>query len=230
MKQLVSKAIVLSRLDYGEADRILTVLTPTYGKLSVLAKGVRKIKSKLAGGIELFSVSDITFIKGRGSLDSLVSTRLVKHYGTIVKHIDRTMLGYDLIKQLNKTTEDEPEPEYFVLGEQLFEALNDPSIPLPIIKFWFTAQLLRLAGHTPNLQTDVAGQKLESAKHYNFDFDHMSFAEHPAGRLDADHIKYLRIAFSGNSPKILQQVQGGGTLLADTSPLVQTMLQTAALV
>lgn len=230
MKQLVSKAIVLSRLDYGEADRILTILTPTYGKLSVLAKGVRKVKSKLAGGIELFSVSDITFIKGRGSLDSLVSTRLVKHYGTIVKHIDRTMLGYDLIKQLNRTTEDEPEAAYFTLGEQLFEALDDPSIPLPIIKFWFTAQLLRLAGHTPNLQTDVAGRKLESAKHYTFDFDHMSFSEHPNGHSGADHIKYLRIAFSGNPPKILQQVQGGGALLADTSPLVQTMLQTASLV
>jgi DNA repair protein RecO (recombination protein O) len=230
MKQLVSKAIVLSRLDYGEADRILTVLTPNYGKLSLLAKGVRRIKSKLAGGIELFSVSDITFIKGRGSLDSLVSTRLVKHYGSIVKHLDRTMLGYELIKQLNRTTEDEPEVAYFTLGEQLFEALDDPSIPLPLIKFWFAAQLLRIAGHTPNLQTDAAGKKLEATKQYNFDFDHMTFAEHTNGHLNADHIKYLRIVFSGNEPKVLQHVQGGGSLLVDTTPLVQTMLQAASLV
>jgi len=39
----------LSRTDYGEADRILTVLTPDYGKLRLLAKGVRKVKSKLGG-------------------------------------------------------------------------------------------------------------------------------------------------------------------------------------
>ena len=57
MKQLVTEVIILARTDYGEADRILTVLSPEYGKLRLLAKGVRRVKSKLAGGIELFSVS-----------------------------------------------------------------------------------------------------------------------------------------------------------------------------
>ncbi|HKR82121.1 MAG TPA: DNA repair protein RecO [Candidatus Saccharimonadales bacterium] len=230
MKQLVTKAIVLSRLDYGEADRILTVLTPTYGKLSLLAKGVRRVKSKLAGGIELFSVSDITFIKGRGSLDSLVSTRLVKHYGAIVKHIDRTMLGYELIKQLNHVTEDQPEADYFTLGEQLFEALDDARVSLLLIKFWFAAQLLRLAGHMPNLQTDVAGQKLEAAKRYGFDFDRMSFVLRPDGQFGPDHIKYLRLALSGNTPKVLNQVQGSVEILRDAAPLIQTMLRAVSLV
>ena len=230
MKQLVTTGIVLSRLDYGEADRILTVLTPNYGKLSLLAKGVRRVKSKLAGGIELFSVSNITFIKGRGSLDSLVSTRLVKHYGNIVKHLDRTMLGYDLIKQLNKTTEDEPEADYFHLAEQIFEALDDAGMNLSIIKFWFAAQLLRLAGHTPNLQTDAVSGKLDAAARYNFDFDHMAFTPHTAGQFTADHIKYLRLGFSNNPPKLLRQVQGGGQIVSDVTPLVQAMLQTFSLV
>ncbi len=230
MKQLVTTGIVLSRLDYGEADRILTILTPNYGKLSLLAKGVRRVKSKLAGGIELFSVTDITFIKGRGTLHSLVSTRLIKHYGDIVKHLDRTMLGYDLIKRLNKITEDEPEPAYFELAEQLFEALNDSDIALPVITFWFDVQLLRLAGHTPNLQTDATGKKLEPTEQYSFDFDHMSFALRADAQFGADHIKYLRLAFNGNQPKVLRQIQGSGVLLADVLPLVRTMLQASSLV
>ena len=45
-----TQAIVLRRTNYGEADRILQLLTPE-GKKSVMAKGVRKEKSKLAGGI-----------------------------------------------------------------------------------------------------------------------------------------------------------------------------------
>lgn len=108
MNQIVTTAIVLGRTDYGEADRILTLLTPDQGKLRLLAKGVRRVKSKLAGGIELFSVSTITFVRGRGDIGALVSTRLNKHYGHIVQDLDRTMLGYELLKQLNKTTEDEP--------------------------------------------------------------------------------------------------------------------------
>src|SRR2546430_6710542 len=99
MKQLVTPAIILARIDYGEADRIITMLTPGHGKLRLLAKGVRRVRSKLAGGIELFSVSTITFIQGRSELGTLVSTRLQQYYSHIVQDLDRTMAGYELIKQ-----------------------------------------------------------------------------------------------------------------------------------
>jgi len=226
MKQLITTGIILSRIDYGEADRILTLLTPDHGKLRLMAKGVRRVKSKLAGGIELFSVSNITFIQGRGDVGTLVSTRLIKHYGTIVKDLERTMLGYDLIKILNKATEDEPEATYFELLQQAFEALDDADIPLPIIRLWFAMQLLRLSGHTPNLQTDTTGQKLVADQTYNFSFDDMAFASSPQGRFTANHIKFLRLGFSGNTPKILNHIQSSPELTETCTPLVTTMLGT----
>ena len=58
-----TKAIVLRRTNYGEADRILNFLTEQ-GVIAAIAKGVRKEKSKLAGAVELFTVSDITHHKG----------------------------------------------------------------------------------------------------------------------------------------------------------------------
>lgn len=227
MKQLVSPAIILARTDYGEADRILTLLTPEFGKLRVLAKGVRRVKSKLAGGIELFSVSTITFIQGRASsgLGTLVSTRLVRHYGRIVQDLERTMLGYELIKQLNKVTEDEAEPAYFDLLQQVFEALDDAGIPLPVIHFWFQTQLLRLGGHTPNLQTDAAGIKLEPGRQYDFTFENMCFSARERGRFSTDHIKFLRLSFAGHLPKILAQVQGSAALVETLAPLVNVMTQ-----
>lgn len=220
MKQLVTTAIILQRTDYGEADRILTVLTPDHGKLRLMAKGVRRVKSKLAGGIELFSVSHITFIRGRGDMGTLASTRLDKHYGTIVQHIDRTMMGYELIKKLHKVTEDEAEAVYFDLLHEAFEALNDPEVPLPLVTFWFTAQLLRLNGHTPNLQTDEAGMKLSATEHYNFDTENMTFVQAENGRFDARHIKFLRLVFAGSSPRALRTIQGIGELLQACRPLL----------
>jgi DNA repair protein RecO (recombination protein O) len=229
VKQLVTTAIILKRTDYGEADRILTLLTPEYGKLALMAKGVRRVKSKLAGGIELFSVSEITFIKGRGDVGTLVSTRLVKHYERIVASLDRTMLGYDLIKQLNKATEDEPESEYFELLHQAFEALNDAAIPLPTISLWFNTQLLRLSGHSPNLQTDDHGIKLAAEQHYQFNYDAMAFSANPNhGEFSADHIKLLRLAFAGNVPKVLAQVRGSELLIASLTPLVQNIAHSTA--
>jgi DNA repair protein RecO (recombination protein O) len=226
MNQLITKAIILSRTDYGEADRILTLLTPDYGKLRVLARGVRRVKSKLAGGIELFSVSHITFIKGRGDIGTLVSTRLDKHYGRIVADLERTMAGYDLIKLFNKNTEDEPEAAYFELLQQTFEALDDPAIPLGTVHLWFAAQLLRLSGYAPNLHTDVQGNKLQPGQAYNFDIERMAAVPADHGRLTPDHIKYLRLAFGRHSAKTLAQVQGGEPLAATVAPLARTMLQT----
>jgi DNA repair protein RecO len=223
--QQVTDAIVLTRIDYGEADRIITLLTPDHGKLRLIAKGVRRIKSKLAGGIELFSVTDITFIKGRSDIGTLVSSRLRVHYGHIVQDINRTMLGYDLIKQLNKATEDEPEPDYFHLLQEAFVALDDAGIRLDLIGLWFSAQLLRLSGHMPNLQTEPDGTKLAAGQTYEFSFDDRAFTNQPSGAFNTDDIKFLRIVFNGNAPSTLAKVVGATDLVAHSSRLVTFMQQ-----
>jgi len=223
MNRVNTQAIVLSRTDYGEADRILTFLTPDQGKVSAIAKGVRKQKSKLAGGIELFSVSEISYIIGRRDISTLISSRLIKHYGNIVKDLDRTNAAYEATKTINKATEDNPEQAYFDLLTTALESLDDSSIELEIIQSWFPAQLLRLGGHTPNLRTQHGGQKLEAGQTYNFNFDNMSFES--GETVGADQIKFLRLLFSENQPKTLQKVSRAGELAAQSLRLIQPMLQ-----
>ena len=58
-------AVILRRRDIHDADRILTVFTPNYGKLEVIAKGVRKTPSRKAGHLELFSHSALMVAQGR---------------------------------------------------------------------------------------------------------------------------------------------------------------------
>ncbi|HVX48010.1 MAG TPA: DNA repair protein RecO [Candidatus Saccharimonadales bacterium] len=222
MKHLKTTGIILSRTDYGEADRILTVLTPDRGKLRLLARGVRKVKSKLAGGIELFSTSDITFIEGRGELGTLISTRLIKHYGHIIDDIERVQLGYEIIKTLNRTTEDHPDQEYYELLEQAFAALDDPGIDLTLIRLWFEARLLDLAGHSPNLSTDTAGAKLEAGQKYDFDHESMAFVPNGSGKYTASDIKVLRLLFSANPLEDINKVQGIGQALKNIEPLIRT--------
>ena len=73
MRDLKTKAIVLKRTDYGEADRILQLLTPD-GKRSVIARGARKEKSKLAGGI--MNVGNAKMIISRGCGNSALPIRV----------------------------------------------------------------------------------------------------------------------------------------------------------
>jgi DNA repair protein RecO len=222
MRTLRTKGIIIARTDFGEADRIITFITPDRGKLKGMVKGVRRSKSKLAGGIELFSVSDLSFIPGRRDIDTIVSTRLIRHYGHIVKDLDRTNTGYSFIKKLNKATEDAAEASYFELLDNAFQALDDDSIDLNLVDVWFDAQLLRLSGHTPNLRSDSDDKKLQADKKYDFDFEKMCFN---TGRtFTADHIKFLRLLVSTNTPQALQKVQGSEALSKKLNPLVRAAL------
>jgi DNA repair protein RecO (recombination protein O) len=63
------RAVVLRKLDYGEADRIFTLLTRTHGKVGAIAKGVRRPESKLGPSLELYGHVDVLLAKGRGDLD-----------------------------------------------------------------------------------------------------------------------------------------------------------------
>src|SRR5256886_13095720 len=71
------RAVVLRKLDYGEADRIFTFLTREHGKVGAIAKGVRRPSSKLGPSLELFGHVDVLLAKGRGELDVVAQvTRL----------------------------------------------------------------------------------------------------------------------------------------------------------
>jgi DNA repair protein RecO len=226
-RQFATQGTILTRTDFGEADRILTFITPDHGKIKAIAKGVRKSNAKLAGAVELFSVSDITVVIGRGEINTLISARLAHHYGNIIKDLERTEVGFEVIRILNKSTEDATEADYFHLLKSAFAALDDTSLSPPLSMLWFQMQLLKLSGHSPNLKTDISGIKLKEAATYDFYLDAMRFSPKEAekGSFSAKHIKFLRLGFRSSRPQILERVEGAAELVAQSQPLIQTMLK-----
>src|SRR5947209_5448210 len=82
-------AIVLHRLDYGEADRILTLLTREYGKLAAIAKGARRSRTRIGTSLDLFGRSQMMLARGR-NLDVVAQ---VEHRGdvrNIAGNLERT--------------------------------------------------------------------------------------------------------------------------------------------
>jgi DNA repair protein RecO (recombination protein O) len=202
------------------------MLTPAQGKLHLLARGVRKEGSRLAAGIELFTVTDINYVKGKGDLSILTSARIRQHFDQIVQDIERVQLGYDLIKIMNRATEDQPEAGYFTLLELTCQALNNLMISTTLIRSWFFSQLLRLAGHVPNLKTDSTGQPLEITATYSLDAEQGSLSRQEHDSLSADHIKVLRLLFADSTPTVLYKVGGIEDLLPGCTLALETMLKT----
>lgn len=214
----------MRRTNYGEADRILNLLTPERGKLSAIAKGVRKPKSKLAGGLELFATCDVTVLQGKSDMGTISSARLVKFYGDILKDYDRMQLAYELIRMVNRATETVSEAEFYYLLRDSLVYLNELSVDYRIVELWFRLRYASALGVGLNLATTAQGESLKADERYNFDFGDMAFAPHPSGRFGAEHIKLLRLAHA-KDPAILRQVSGLGGVLDDCLWLVRALNQ-----
>ena len=192
-----TKAIVLRRTNYGEADRILNLLTDQ-GKISAIAHGVRKEKSKLAGGIELFSVSDITYHEGRNNdLCTLTSAKMLEFYDKIPLDLGKLELGSLILKQVNKSIENSGGREFFDLVHQSLSALNrSPNHSL--IEAWFWLNLARLNGEQINLYRDVNDEELNEGKTYIWDIKEAALASKIGGNIGSAEIKMMRLILSSN--------------------------------
>lgn len=213
MKTHSTRAIVLRRTNYGEADRILQLLTPE-GRRSVMAKGVRREKSKLAGGIELFAISDVVLGEGKGDLGILTSARLVHFYRHIMEDYDRLQFGYLAIKLVARASETVDEPEWYDLLSEVLMGLDVLTIPLDLTQTWFYLHYAALLGHELNLDLDVNGNKLSAELQYRYDVGEQGLVERPGGEITSEHIKLLRL-ISTKSLKILAQIGGIETILPD---------------
>ncbi len=205
-----TRAIVLRRTNYGEADRILQLITPI-GRRSVIARGVRKEKSKLAGGIELFAVSDIVINQGKGELGILTSARLVQFYRHIMEDYDTLQFAYEVVRQVAKASETVDEPEWFDVLQEVLMGL-DSSLPRQLVATWFYLRHAALLGRELSLTNDVDGQSLHQEMHYSYDVSEQGFRQSPTGEITADHIKLLRL-IQAKTLTVLAQIGGVTTIL-----------------
>jgi len=208
-----TRAIVLRRTNYGEADRIVQLLTPE-GKRSVMAKGVRREKSRLAGGIELFAISDIVITSGKGDLGILTSARLVQFYRHILEDYDAMQFAYEAMKQVGKASEMVDEPEWYDVLSEVLMALDVRSIPLQLVQTWFYLHYADLLGHGLSLTHDVSGEVLAVDMCYTYDVSEKGLRELRSGELSADHIKLMRL-ISAKPLKVLAQIGGAELILPD---------------
>lgn len=205
MNYLTTTATVLRRINYGEADRIITVLTKDKGKIGLIAKGVRKSTSKLAGGIELFSESQIQFIKGKGDIHTLTSARIVKNYSKISQDLNVSKTAYEIIALIDKITEHYVDSSYYPL---LIEAMSllDNQTKLGLVLGNFYAKVLANSGHHLNFNSDVGGNELLEKENYHYNFEKGGFELSKYG-LSGSTVKVTKLLFT-HSPIALNNVTG----------------------
>lgn len=187
---LRTQAVVLRRTNYGESDRILNLLTPE-GKVSVLARGVRKEKSRLAGGIELFTVADIVVHRGRSQLGTLTSAKMLRFFSNILTDMTRLELAATFLKRLELLAEEVSSPDYFNLLIEILGGLND-LLPVSLVETWGLLNLARINGEEINLIYDINGDKLEENSSYHWENSESALRKDSHGDISTKEIKFAR--------------------------------------
>ena len=224
-RDLRTEAIVLRRTDYGEADRILQLLTPE-GKRSVIAKGVRKEKSKLAGGIELFSVSEVVIHEGRTEMGILTGAKLLEYYDAFVKDIELIEMGGAMMRSVSARAEQVESPEFYKILKQSLQVMQrhagEDSRWKDVLRAWWGINLTRVSGEDVNLKFDTDGEKLLVDGRYYWDEEQSALAKAAAGRIGADHIKMMRLMASGPA-ELSMKVTGADNLIDEVLYVARCM-------
>lgn len=128
-KSYKTEAIILARRNVGEADRILTVFSKYYGKLRVVAKGVRRLTSRKRGSLELFNIVVIFLVKGK-SLDIITEAETKDNFNQWKGDLLKVGIAYHLAEVVNKLTREEQE------HKKVYELLHKAYSELENIDFW----------------------------------------------------------------------------------------------
>jgi len=103
MKSFKTRGIVIRERDAGETDKQLTLLTKTYGKIIVSAKGARKSRSKFLSGTQLFSYSDFIIYDGK-RFYTIAQVDVIEGFFSLGSDYVRLCLAQYLVEVCDKTT------------------------------------------------------------------------------------------------------------------------------
>lgn len=143
-------AIVIRLADFSESSRVVTLFTRDFGRISALAKGVKRLKSAFEAALDLLSDCHIVFIrKSSSGLDLLTEAQLRKRFRPGQGNLASLYCGYYVAELLAGLTEEyDPHPKLFDLTRQTlerFQSNEDPRLPL----LQFELHLLREIGQLP---------------------------------------------------------------------------------
>ncbi|MFB3882811.1 MAG: DNA repair protein RecO [Armatimonadota bacterium] len=145
-------AVVVRQRELGEADRILVLYSRERGKLSAVAKGVRRPRSKLAGSLQLFSQAELQLAAGR-SLDVITQARSVNAFYHLRQDMQRYVRASYLSELVDVMTEEGmADPGLFGLLVETLSALDSGGAP-DTLTHSFEVKLLSRLGYGPELDS-----------------------------------------------------------------------------
>jgi DNA repair protein RecO (recombination protein O) len=153
-----TEALVLKSIKFGDTSRIATLYTKNYGKIKVIAKGIRKPKSRLAGALQTLSHIQIVFYKKQTTEIYLLSQSEILHaYQSLARDFNRYVFASAVLELLDRLIAgEESNPQLFELTLETLSFMEKCPQRSLEKSFWsYTLRLADLLGYKPKLDKCV---------------------------------------------------------------------------
>lgn len=145
-----TRGFIFKKNDVGDSDRVFSIFTDDFGRLDIFAKAIRKITSKLRGGIDSFFISEIEFVQGKNK-KTLTDALAIKKFGSIYQDLETFKIAGRIGGVLDDFIKGEQaDKEIFTLLNEVMEKLNgqEPIVKYqPLIFYYFLWSFLSLQGY-----------------------------------------------------------------------------------
>ena len=167
MGTIKMKGIVISENNFGDFDKMLTILTPGEGKISCVAKGARKPKSSLLAGTQLLCFGEFLMYKGSTTYN-INSCEIIEVFYNLRTDLDKLNYAMHITKIISDvTTEDENCYKILQLFLNTLYTISESDKDMEFILSVFKLKLLAILGFRPNIAYCVNCKKENEISYFS---------------------------------------------------------------
>jgi DNA repair protein RecO (recombination protein O) len=161
------QGIVLRSYPFGEADRVVVLLSPNNGKIRTVAKGVRKTKSRFGGRLEPFTHVDLVLYEGR-NLDTITQVAVLEPFPRLRGDLDAVIAAGTMVEAADAVAqEDESAVRLFLLLQRGLKTLES-GVRSPDLITSFLLKLAEVVGVAPSLLQCAGCGRLDGLHRFSF--------------------------------------------------------------
>jgi DNA repair protein RecO (recombination protein O) len=207
-----AEAVILRKLDYGEADRIMTLFTLERGKLPAIAKSVRKAKSRMSGQLDVFAHGSMMLAEGR-NMDVITQFRRLTDTAPLARGLESSAAASVVVEVADKVLEERhPQPALFAVVTDALLGMSAGRASPRAEMVDFLMRVLGELGYLPELYNCArCGKELNPEEEMAFSplFGGVICADcndpaAPAAPIGPRTVKILRVLASGDRDTFLR--------------------------
>jgi len=151
VRKINTQAVVLKSINYRDADRIYTLLTQHRGKITAVARGVRKITSRRSGNLDSFNLVDLKISFSEKRFNNIEEVVLINSFKKIKSSKRKTILAFYFAELIHKSVEEDASvEEIFQLLSKTYKLLDKSNKSFEFLTAFFEIRLLKYLGYLPS--------------------------------------------------------------------------------